>query len=161
MLLGVCRRYIQDADEAEDVMQDTFVKIFTGLNSYKGAGSFEGWARRIAVNTALDALRKKKGIYFERNLNLVEATDITGSQYERFDITALMACLNKLPAGYRVIINLFLVEEFSHKEIADRLGIGESTSRSQYARARQALLKLINEETENAKGIESLSRNGK
>ncbi|MBA3682209.1 MAG: RNA polymerase sigma factor [Bacteroidetes bacterium] len=142
-LLGVCLRYMEDRDEAEDVMQDTFVKIFTNIRSFKGTGNFEGWAKRIASNTALTALKKKNKIYFERNLELVENIDFSEEEQQQLSINEIMSCMNALPIGYRTIINLFLMEEFSHAEIAEKLNITESTSRSQYARARQALMKLI------------------
>jgi RNA polymerase sigma factor (sigma-70 family) len=144
-LLGLCLRYMQDRDEAEDVMQDAFVKIFSNIRSYKGEGSFEGWAKRIAINTALNALKKKNKIHFERNLEIVENIDFTEGEEYHVNADDIMQCLDKLPVGYRTIINLFLVEEFSHKEIAEKLNIQESTSRSQYTRARQALLKLLKE----------------
>lgn len=145
-LLGLCLRYMQDRDEAEDVMQDSFVKIFMNLESYKGEGSFEGWAKRIAANTALNALKKKNKIWFERDLSVIEHTDDAQDEvHTELTVEELMNCLQLLPPGYRTIINLFLVEEFSHKEIAEQLSISESTSRSQYARARQALIKLIKE----------------
>jgi RNA polymerase sigma factor (sigma-70 family) len=146
-LLGLCLRYLRDRDEAEDVMQDAFVKIFTSIHSFKGEGSFEGWARRIAVNTALDALKSKNRIHFERNLELVKTIDFTEDEQQSIDLEEIMACMDALPTGYRTIINLFLVEGFKHKEIGEKLGISESTSRSQCARARQALMKLIKEKT--------------
>jgi RNA polymerase sigma factor (sigma-70 family) len=144
-LLGICVRYLQDRDEAEDVMQDSFVKIFTNIKSFKGEGSFEGWAKRIAVNTALTALKKKNKVRFERNLTIVENIDFTEEETRDITLPEILACIDVLPQGYRTIINLFMVEEYSHKEIADKLDIQESTSRSQCARARQALLKLIKE----------------
>lgn len=146
-LLGLSMRYLQDRDEAEDVMQDSFVKIFTNLGSFKKEGSFEGWAKRITVNTALSTLKLKKKIYFERTLELVETIDIDKENEECLSMDQILDCMSQLPEGYRIVVNLFLVEEFSHKEIAERLGISESTSRSQYARARQALMKLIKEKT--------------
>jgi RNA polymerase sigma factor (sigma-70 family) len=146
-LLGLCVRYMQDRDEAEDVMQDAFVKIFTGLNSFKNEGSFEGWAKRIAVNTALNALKKKNRIYFERNLTIVESADFTEEEQQQIQLPEILECMDALPTGYRTIVNLFLVEEFSHKEIARKLNIGESTSRSQFARARQMLMKLLKKKT--------------
>jgi RNA polymerase sigma factor (sigma-70 family) len=147
-LLALCVRYMQDRDEAEDVMQDAFVKIFLELNSYKKAGSFEGWAKRIAINTALTALKKKNKIHFERNLSLVESIEFAEDEQKQISLEEIMACMDVLPTGYRTIVNLFLVEEFSHKEIAEKLNISESTSRSQFARARQALMKLLKEKTQ-------------
>lgn len=145
VLLGICLRYMQNRDEAEDVMQDAFVKIFTNLEAFKQEGSFEGWARRIAVNTALTALKKKNRIRFERNLEIVETIEFEKDAQELMSLPEIMSCMGALPEGYRTILNLFLVEEFSHREIADKLNISESTSRSQMARARQALMKLLKE----------------
>jgi len=147
VLLGLCVRYLQNRDEAEDVMQDAFVKIFTSIKTFKGEGSFEGWAKRIAVNTAITALKKRNRIYFERSLELVEQIDLTEEEEQHLQISEIMACMDALPMGYRTIINLFLVENFSHKEISEKLGISESTSRSQFSRARQALMKLLKEKT--------------
>jgi RNA polymerase sigma-70 factor (ECF subfamily) len=147
-LLAVSIRYMKDRDEAEDVMQDSFVKIFTSLNSFKANGSFEGWARRITANTALSAIRKKGSIYFERDLQLVANVEFNNDDESLLSTEVIMNCIDKLPLGYRTIINLYLVEEFTHEEIATQLGITASTSRSQCARARQALLKLLKTKTE-------------
>lgn len=147
-LLGLCLRYLRDRNEAEDVMQDAFVKIFTSVHTFKGEGSFEGWARRIAVNTALDALKSRNRIQFERNLELVKSIDFTEEEQQHIGLEELMACMDALPTGYRTIINLFLVEGFTHREIGEKLGISESTSRSQCVRARQALMKLIKARTD-------------
>jgi len=146
-LLGLCIRYLQDRGEAEDAMQDAFVRIFTNISSFKGNGSFEGWARRIAVNTALTALKARNRLSFERHTEGLEDIGIPEEEALALSSDDIMACMKALPVGYRTIINLFLVEEFSHKEIAEKLNITESTSRSQYARARQALMKLMKEKT--------------
>jgi len=146
-LLGLCRRYLSRHEEAEDAMQDAFVKIFTRLDTFKSEGSFEGWARRIAVNTALDQLKKNKRITFERSLELVEYIDFEDEEIDQVTERDLLSCIDKLPTGYRTILNLFLAEDYSHREIAEQLNISESTSRSQYTRARQALLKLLKEQT--------------
>jgi len=144
-LLGLCLRYLPDHDNAEDVMQDAFVKIFLQLHKFRGEGSFEGWAKRIAVNTALTALKAQKKIYFERDLTIVENVDFTEEDPLQLSAEEIGACIQTLPSGYRTILNLFLIENFSHAEIAQQLGIGESTSRSQYARARQVLMKMLKE----------------
>jgi len=148
VLLGICLRYLQNRDEAEDAMQDTFVKIFTNLKSFKNEGSFEGWAKRIAVNTSLTALKKRNRIYFERNLEIVETIEFDAEEQERLTLKEILSCMSALSEGYRTIINLALIEEFPHKEIAEKLNITESTSRSQLARARQALIKLLKERTQ-------------
>jgi len=142
-LLGLSMRYMQDRDLAEDVMQDAFVKIFMNLKSFRGEGSFEGWTKRITVNVALTALKEKNKIYFERDLSIVENIDFSESEHRQISIQEITNCLNELSPGYRIVINLFLLENFSHAEIAQKLNISESTSRSQYARARQVLMKLL------------------
>lgn len=142
-LLGLCLRYMQDRDEAEDVMQDAFVKIFSNLSNYRGQGSFEGWAKRIAANTALTALNKKNRIQFERNLQLVENIEFEEEEAGQITMQCILECLNELPDGYRTIVNMYLIDGFSHKEIAEKLNIAESSSRSQFARARQTLTKLL------------------
>jgi RNA polymerase sigma-70 factor (ECF subfamily) len=146
-VLGLCMRYLQNRDEAEDVMQDAFVKVFTKLHTYKGEGSFEGWVKRIAANTALNALQKKKRIYFERQLEIVETIVFDEEEQELLGLPEIIACMEALPDGYRTIVNLALIEDFTHREIAEQLGISESTSRSQLARARQALMKLLKEKS--------------
>ena len=129
-------------------MQDAFVKIFSSLSSFKGQGSFEGWAKRIAANTALTALHKRNRIYFERNLQLVENIDFEEEEAEHLSLQCILDCLNELPEGYRTIINMYLLDGFSHKEIAEKLNIAESSSRSQFARARQTLMKLLKSKNE-------------
>lgn len=148
-LLGLCLRYIQERAEAEDVMQDAFVKIFSNIKAFKGNGSFEGWAKRVAVNTALTALKSKNRMHFERHIDTHENIGLPDEDPVALNASEIMSCMAALPTGYRTIVNLFLVEAFSHKEIAEKLNITESTSRSQYARARQLLMKLIKEKTEN------------
>jgi RNA polymerase sigma factor (sigma-70 family) len=142
-LMGICLRYMRHREEAEDVLQDTFVKIFTNLAALKNESSFEGWAKRIAVNTALSALKYKKRITFDGDLSKVEEEAADNFENDSLNTDELVSCLNTLPDGYRTIINLFLVEEYSHKEIAEKLGIRESTSRSQYSRALKALQQVI------------------
>jgi RNA polymerase sigma factor (sigma-70 family) len=142
-LLGLSMRYVQDHALAEDVMQDAFVKIFMNLKSYRGEGSFDGWAKRIAVNTALSALKEKNKVYFERDLTVVENIDFSETDRQQLSLQEITACLNELSSGYRIVINLYLIENFTHAEIAQKLNISESTSRSQYTRARQVLMKLL------------------
>ena len=147
-LFGLCMRYLQDRAEAEDALQESFIKIFTSLHTYKRAGSFEGWCKRIAINTALNLLKKKNTIRFERNLELIKNIEFSEEDTDEINIEEIMYCMKMLSDGYRTIINLYMVEEFSHKEIAEKLNISESTSRSQYTRARQALMKLLKDRKE-------------
>jgi len=147
-LLGICCRYIKNRDDAEDVLQDSFIKIFLNVNQYRGEGNFEGWMKRITVNTALSFLKEKQKIRFE-TADKLYIVDEPETEVDN-DIKAeyILECLNELPMGYRTIFNLYLVEGFSHKEIADQLGIKEATSRSQYSKARQYLIELINKKEE-------------
>lgn len=144
-LLGVCLRYFADRAEAEDIMQDSLVKIFTNLNKYNFEGSFEGWCKRLTINVALNRIKVNNRMLFDRNLQQIEDIEFENDEVLHLNEHEIIECLNQLADGYRTIVNLFLFEHFSHKEIADRLDITESTSRSQYARARQQLATLLKE----------------
>ena len=145
-MFPVCLRYVSDRSLAEDIMQDGFITLFTKLGSYKGDGSFEGWARRIFVTTALMALRKKDALKMSDELDSVRGmkTD-TYSQIQNLGYKELMKLIMSLPTGFRTVFNLYAVEGYSHKEIADMLGITETTSRTQLSRARIWLQKKIAE----------------
>lgn len=144
-MLGVCLRYINDRETARDVLQEAFVKIFTNLDTYSGNGSFEGWIRRIVVNTALEYLRKtdvlKESVGLDQSGELVEPD---ASAISMFSATDLMRLIQSLPDGFRTVFNLYAIEGYSHKEISEMLDITESTSRSQYVRARQLLQTKVN-----------------
>jgi RNA polymerase sigma factor (sigma-70 family) len=146
-LLGLCLRYFKDRSEAEDIMQDSVVKIFMNIESYRFEGSFEVWCKRIAANTSLNWLKSKKRLQFDRDTNHLENLGDTIEEEIQLDENELLNCLNELPQGYRTVLNLFLFENFSHKEIGNQLGIAESTSRSQYARAKQLLIALMKKRT--------------
>ena len=137
-MFAVCLRYSgSDRAQAEDWLQDGFVTLFSKLDSYKGEGAFEGWARKIFVNTALMDLRKKDALKDSGELDEVRGmmSDLP-SQTEDIGYKELMALLAGMPAGFRTVFNMYVVEGYSHKEIAEALGISEVTSRSQLARAR-------------------------
>ena len=143
-MYAVCLRYAGDADEAKDILQEGFITIFTRLESYSGSGSFEGWARKIFVNTALMHLRKKDALRFgddiseARTLASEEATPL-----EKIGYRQLLRMISSLPADMRTVFNLSVVEGYNHKEIADMLGITEATSRSKLLRARMRLQEMI------------------
>lgn len=143
-MMGVCIRYTGDYEEAQDVLQDAFVKVFEKLNTYSGNGSFEGWVRRIFVNTALDAYRKNKQSRQNQDIDEVGYA-LSSSDDVVSDLSAqdLLKILDKIPTGYKVVFNLYVIEGYSHKEIADQLGITESTSKSQFSRARSHLMALL------------------
>lgn len=143
-MLSVCMRYMADRDAAEDVLQDGFVTLFTKLDSYSGEGSFEGWARKIFVNTALMSLRKNDVL--RQTEDVAEARNLDSgdpSAIERIGYRDLMNLIAGLPPGFRTVFNMYIIEGYSHKEIAETLGISETTSRSQLQRARMMLQNKI------------------
>lgn len=143
-MLSVCMRYSNDVETARDLLQEGFIKVFTSLDSFQFAGSLEGWIRRIMVNTALEYLR--------RHDLLRDAVDITDcstsvssgcSALEALSAEDLMKLVRNLPPGFRAVFNLYAIEGYSHKEIAEMLGITDVTSRTQYSRAKKILQKQI------------------
>jgi RNA polymerase sigma-70 factor (ECF subfamily) len=145
-MMGVCLRYINDRETARDLLQDGFIKVFTAIGTYTGAGSFEGWMRRIFVNCALEHLRKSDVL--RNSIELERTCELSNPDYSVIaDMSAqeLMNAVQELPPGFRTIFNLFAIEGFSHKEISKMLCITESTSRSQYTRAKQVLQRKIKE----------------
>jgi RNA polymerase sigma-70 factor (ECF subfamily) len=143
-MFPVCIRYMGDRDAAEDVLQEGFIALFSKLDSYSGEGSFEGWARKVFVNTALMTLRKNDVMRQAEDID--SARSVTGndvSALQSISYKELMGMVADLPPGYRTVFNLFLVEGFTHKEIGQMLGITEATSRSQFQRARVMLQNRI------------------
>ena len=145
-MFPLCIRYVSDRDLAEDVLQDGFVTLFTRLQDYKGEGSFEGWARRIFVTTALMSLRKKDALKMSEDLDSARKmkADIP-SQGQDIGYKELMKLVMELPPGFRTVFNMYAIEGYSHKEIGDMLGISETTSRTQLSRARIWLQNKIKE----------------
>jgi RNA polymerase sigma-70 factor (ECF subfamily) len=145
-MFPVCIRYIGDREAAEDVLQDGFVTLFTRLDSYKGEGSFEGWARKIFVTTALMELRRKDALKMSDELDMVRGMKSeTVSQLQSIGYKDLMNLITQLPPGFRTVFNLYAVEGFTHKDIGEMLGISETTSRTQLSRARAWLQNKIKE----------------
>lgn len=145
-MYAVCMRYMGDRHSAADILQDGFVTLFTKLDKFSGEGSFEGWARKIFVNTALMSLRKKDAL--RNSEDVAAAVDIGSpepSVIQRMGYDELMKLVMSLPPGFRTVFNMYAIEGFSHKEIAEALGISEVTSRSQLQRARALLQKKIKE----------------
>ena len=136
-MFPVCMRYVGEKELAEDILQEGFITLFTRLDSYKGEGSFEGWARRIFVTTALMSLRKKDALKMSDDLEAARnlKTD-TASQVQNIGYKELMNLIMTLPPGFRTVFNLYAIEGYSHKEISEMLGITETTSRTQLSRAR-------------------------
>lgn len=138
-MLSVCYRYTGNQHDAEDILQDAFIKIFAHIHQFKWEGSFEGWLRRIVVNTALKALQKKKLSFTEINDSTSRVKLIEPEALSTLQTQQLMTMLQQLPDGYRVVFNLYVIEGYDHEEIANMLNIQPSTSRSQLVKARKML----------------------
>ena len=144
---ALCLRYMKSTDDAEDVLQEGMVKIFTKLPEYKGKGSFEGWMRRIVVNTCLDQIRKNQKLKFDVSIDQEEyKLSMNANILENMSANELIEEIKKMPPGYRVVFNMFAIEGYSHQEIAEKLGVKESTSKSQYLRARAYLKERISKQ---------------
>lgn len=155
-MLVVCMRYAKDRMEAEDVLQMGFIKIFQKIGEYRGDGSFEGWMRRVMVNTAIESYRKNL-----RTLNIVPIEDAyeqpgVGFDFSRLGMQDLLKVIQKLSDGYRMVFNMYIIEGYSHKEIAETLGISEGASKSQLSRARA----ILREEIIKMEGIDYASYAG-
>ena len=145
-MYAICLRYMGDKEAAEDILQDGFVTLFSKLDSYSGVGSFEGWARRVFVNTALMSLRKKDAMKNTEDVSVarnIASDDPTVIQ--KISYMDLLKLITELPTGFRTVFNMYVIEGYSHKEIAESLGISETTSRSQLQRARMLLQSRIKE----------------
>ena len=144
-MMSVCLRYVSDWETARDLLQEGFVKVFTHIDSYTGNGSFEGWIRKIFVNSALEYLRHADVLRESTDLDqTAEVAQTDSSPLSDISAAELMQLVQSLPAGFRTIFNLFAIKGYSHKEISERLHITESTSRSQYTRAKQLLQRKVN-----------------
>ena len=142
-MLVVCMRYTRHEMEAEDILQDAFIKIFDNITRFEFKGSFEGWVRRIVINTALKNYSKKSFKQEQIGLENYPELPLEPEVYAHLQEEELLRLIAKLPEGYRLVFNLYAVEGYSHKEIADMLGIQESTSRSQLVKARKMLQAMI------------------
>lgn len=145
-MFPLCIRYVGDRALAEDILQDGFITLFTRLKDYKGEGSFEGWARRIFVTTALMDLRKKDALKMSEDLDAARGLKTeTASQVQNIGYKELMELIMTLPPGFRTVFNMYAIEGYSHKDISEILGISETTSRTQLSRARIWLQNKIKE----------------
>jgi len=140
-LLGVCLRYATDKAEAEDILQESFLKIYFNIKEYSGTGSFQGWLRKVAVNTAITHYHKNLKYRYHVDIDeyVSEETGVSSFEEDLFTSEELYMVLSELPSGYRMVFNLYAVEGYKHKEIAEMLGIDTNTSKSQYSRAKAAL----------------------
>ena len=143
LMYSVCLRYTENTEEANDVLQEGFIKVFKSLAKFRGEGSFEGWVRRIFINTSIEHYRKKVKLY---NVTEVQENTIEDHELSALDSLAvkdIMNLINQLSPGYKQVFNMHVIEGYSHKEIADIMGITEGTSKSQLARAKGVLKKII------------------
>jgi RNA polymerase sigma-70 factor (ECF subfamily) len=152
VMLGVCLRYSKNRIDAEDVMQDGFIKVFTQIHKFRREGSFEGWIKRIMINSAIDNYQSNLKHAFHEDVSEIDQSAIfTGHADEDDDLPGeldiskekLMGMIQDLPDGYRVVFNLYAIENYNHREIAALLGISENTSKTQLLKARKALRKKI------------------
>jgi len=143
-MLAVCYRFAHNREDAEDMLQEGFIKVFLQIHTFENRGAFEGWIRRIVVHTCINILKKNKK--FNESVDIIHATGI----YIREDSVPaivqakqVVECIRLLPIGYRTVLNLYAIEGYSHREISDLLNIEESTSRSQYTRAKAMLEDIL------------------
>lgn len=145
-MYGVCLRYANSNDDAKDILQEGFIRVFKHINDYRGDGSFEGWVRRTIVNTAINYYKKEKKRGFKVELDYVKKEYITyESAIEKLAFNELLDIIRELPVGYRTVFNLNIIEGYTHREIGELLGISENTSKSQLSRARLAIQKRLAE----------------
>jgi len=143
---GLCFRYVRTVFEVDDVLQEGFIKVFSKLASFSGEGSFEGWIRKIVVNTAINYYHSNQNFSKTMPFEDVRENEVTPVYLlEDLSVEDLYKIINQLPTGYRFIFNMFAIDGYSHKEIAESLNITESTSRSQYSRARKHLMNILAE----------------
>jgi RNA polymerase sigma-70 factor (ECF subfamily) len=145
VMMSVCMRYVSNKETAKDLLQDGFIKVFTKIQTYSGTGSFQGWMRRVFVTTALEHLRRNDALRASSSIDDYDDAmkNVEVSAVEQLSADELLACIAELPNGYRTVFNLFAIEGYSHSEIAGMLNISESTSRSQFIRARKVLQKSV------------------
>jgi len=141
-MLSVCRYYIKDVHQAEEVMLNGFFKVFTQLKTFKDEGSFEGWIRRIMIRESISFLRKKKQLEFSADDMEIYEEPVNYSNVE-FEVDEIQLLIDKLPEGYRMVFNMYAIGGYKHSEIAEMLSIAESTSKSQLFKARKLLQQQI------------------
>ena len=142
-MYALCIRYAGNTDDAQDILQDGFVKVYSNIGKYKGTGSFEGWIRRIIVNTAIEHFRKKNMLYSIDEKTEIQLADENTNIFNQLEAKELLEIIKSMPAGYRTVFNLYAVEGYTHKEIASMMNLTEGTSKSQYARAKSWLQEKI------------------
>lgn len=144
VMLGVCYRYARNREEAEDMMQEGFIQVYNHIKGFRQQSSLKTWITRIMINAAINYLRKHHKISWDAPLEAVaEEAGYSEVQMHLYDKQVVMDCIQKLPVGYRMVLNLYAVEGYSHREVSEYLNIKEATSRSQYAKAKSYLQKML------------------
>ncbi len=145
-LFGVSIRYTKDYSAAEDVLHESFIKIFTNISTYKGTGSIKTWMRTIVINTALEKFRKQFQLYFVDNIEDTGEHLVVNELYSEINAKELLKLVSDLPPAYRIVFNLYAIDGYSHKEIANKLNISIGTSKSNLSRARKILQTKVKEQ---------------
>lgn len=144
ILMGVCFRYAKNESDANEILQLGFIKIFNHLHQFKFESSLSTWLTRIIINTALNFVKANEKVKWETDLNnIAQDENCSVEQLHQIDLKTLMDCIQELPPGFRIVLNMYAIEGYTHKEIAQELNIAESTSRSQFARAKTLLEKKL------------------
>ena len=144
-MFGVCLRYSKDSTEAEDNLQEGFIKVFTYIKNFRNEGSLEGWVRKIMVNVSLEKFRKQNLIYPVEDMSVFESKNYSNDIIERITADELIELIQELPPRYRMVFNLFVMEGMNHKEIAELMQITEGTSKSNLARAKDIMKRKVTE----------------
>jgi len=144
-LFGVCRRYSRDETEAEDTLHEGFVTILKKIGQFAGKGSFEGWMKRIMVNIALEKYRTRYRLHTVEDIGIYDSNLIAEDVYASLNADQLMELIKQLPPRYKMVFNMYAIDGYNHKEIAEKMGIAEGTSKSNLARARKILQDKIYE----------------
>ena len=142
-MFGVCLRYAKDVTEAEDNLQDGFIKVFNSLKTFRHDGSLEGWIRRIMVNVSLEKIRKQHWLYPVEDVSVYDSINLSDDVIAKISANDLMKIIQELPPRYRLVFNLYVIEGFSHQESAQEMKITQGTSKSNLARAREILKKKV------------------
>lgn len=142
-MMAVCMRYAASTYEAEEIMQTGYIKVFSQISTFRQQGSFEGWIRRIMVNTAIEFFRRSKHTVPLMDIESASAASDPGLNMDSLELQDLLKLIQELPDGYRMVFNMYAIEGYSHREIAEQLDISESTSKTQLLRARERLKKRI------------------
>jgi RNA polymerase sigma-70 factor (ECF subfamily) len=151
-MFNICLRITGNHAEAEDVLQEAFIKAFRNIDSFEFRSSFGAWLKRIVINTTVNHMNKQKALMINLEEDRMQFSDLPDTDYQSIELEVdnVKKAINKLPNGYRIVLSLYLLEGYDHKEIAKVLGISESTSKTQYIRAKKKLRELLTEEVYHA-----------